>query len=304
MAVKRRKVLLIYCGGVNLWPKPTPKFLQQLVRDFFQLQMVADVDTFFLWPGQGADINFTVWKKLVKTIASQVKKYDGFIVTHSLDHVLFTAAMISFLLQNLGKPIIFTGQIGRKIYQAMPLKSMLFETNLLNATVLATSNFCETVLFYGPRIIRATRGQWDYSSELDPFSSWQMNKLGNTQFSLSLSKEVRRKTTGKKIFFDFCHNIKILHPYPNFTLPYDLEKYEGVAVKGFLEKPLPENFPKLKIPVLVHSLTELPYKNNIITVSNCTWETAVTKFMWALAQTRDIKKLRKIMQTNYVGELK
>lgn len=300
--MERKKVLILSCGGLALGENAGQKELDAVFQRIFQLQMVADIQTQMIWPGAGTDISLEIWDRLAKAIAKNASKYHGFIVIHGIDNVLYTSALLSFLFQHLGKPIVFLGPNGREWGSNMDPQGIFFELSLLNAVALATIPCAETMLFYGTRVIRATRGRRDTNSELNPFAPYKMEELANTQLALGLSSVARRRASSGKFFTEFSKNVKILEFHPGNEIPENLERFDGIALKGYREKLFSENFPQLHIPVMLYTEEERLSSQNVIIVSRITWEAALMKFLWALGQTKNMDELRAMMQTDYVGE--
>ena len=60
-------------------------------------------------PIDSSDMNPEHWSEIVKSIASNYDNYDGFVVLHGTDTMAYTASALSFMLENLHKPVIITG---------------------------------------------------------------------------------------------------------------------------------------------------------------------------------------------------
>ena len=111
------KVLLIYTGGtIGMGRNVTTGALEPL--DFKHLKehlpefkyIKTDVDVYqFNPPVDSSDMRPKLWTKLVEIIATQYQNYDGFVVLHGTDTMAYTASALSFMLENLTKPVIFTG---------------------------------------------------------------------------------------------------------------------------------------------------------------------------------------------------
>ncbi len=111
------KVLLIYTGGtIGMGQNPLTGALEPL--DFKHLidrvpefgQISADIDVHqFNPPIDSSDMNPQRWAELVGIIASRYDNYDGFVILHGTDTMSYTASALSFMLENLTKPVILTG---------------------------------------------------------------------------------------------------------------------------------------------------------------------------------------------------
>lgn len=84
--------------------------LLEQIPDLKTLQCQIDTDSFDE-PIDSADINPGHWIRLARRIRRDYDSYDGFVILHGSDTMAFTASALSFLLENLGKPVILTGSL-------------------------------------------------------------------------------------------------------------------------------------------------------------------------------------------------
>ncbi len=111
------KVLLIYTGGtIGMGRNPKTGALEPL--DFNQINEAmpdlkyvdAKIDVYqFADPIDSSDMNPRIWARLVRIIADGYDQYDGFVILHGTDTMSYTASALSFMLENLTKPVILTG---------------------------------------------------------------------------------------------------------------------------------------------------------------------------------------------------
>lgn len=115
--MKKKSILIIYTGGTigmindpetgSLMPFKFDKITDQvpsLKRFGFKLDTIS-----FEKPIDSSDINPEVWIKLVEIIHDKHALYDGFVILHGTDTMSYSASALSFMLENLHKPVIFTG---------------------------------------------------------------------------------------------------------------------------------------------------------------------------------------------------
>ncbi len=110
-------ILLIYTGGTigmveNAETGALETFnFQHLADSVPELKQLGHrVDTFqFDPPLDSSSMGPESWMKIVRIIADNYQKYDGFVVLHGTDTMSYTASALSFMLENLGKPVILTG---------------------------------------------------------------------------------------------------------------------------------------------------------------------------------------------------
>ena len=114
---EQASILLIYTGGTigmieNAETGVLEAFnFQHLAENVPELKKLGHkVDTYqFDPPLDSSAMGPDSWMKIVKIIADNYQKYDGFVVLHGTDTMSYTASALSFMLENLSKPVILTG---------------------------------------------------------------------------------------------------------------------------------------------------------------------------------------------------
>ena len=113
----RSKVLLIYTGGtIGMNRNPLtgalePFDFEHLLNNVPELkQFDTQIETYqFNPPIDSSDMSPSMWTDISHCIADRYDQYDGFVVLHGTDTMAFTASAMSYMLENLTKPVIFTG---------------------------------------------------------------------------------------------------------------------------------------------------------------------------------------------------
>ncbi|MCF0198623.1 MAG: asparaginase, partial [Bacteroidaceae bacterium] len=117
MKTHRPSVLLIYTGGtIGMTQNEETGALENFNFNRL-LEHVPELKRFdyhistytFEPPIDSSDMQLEHWAKMVKIINSNYQLYDGFVILHGTDTMAFTASALSFMLENLGKPVILTG---------------------------------------------------------------------------------------------------------------------------------------------------------------------------------------------------
>lgn len=107
------------------------------------------------------------WQHIADDIRSHYDEYDGFVILHGTDTMAFTASALSFMLENLGKPVIVTGS-------QIPLAELRSDgqINLLNALYVAANYpINEVALFFNNRLFRGNRTTKAHADGFDAFAS-------------------------------------------------------------------------------------------------------------------------------------
>ena len=143
----RSKVLLIYTGGtigMNRNPKTgalEPFDFEHLLHNVPELAAFdTQIETFqFNPPIDSSDMTPARWTDISHCIADHYDSYDGFVVLHGTDTMAYTASALSYMLENLTKPVIFTGS-------QLPIGQLRTDgkENLITAVEIATADTSKT----------------------------------------------------------------------------------------------------------------------------------------------------------------
>ncbi len=110
-------VLLIYTGGtIGMVENPESGALEPFNFSHLRSNMPEikrlnfNVETYlFDPPFDSSDVSIAIWRHMVNVIEVNYERYDGFVILHGTDTIAYTASVLSFMLENLTKPVILTG---------------------------------------------------------------------------------------------------------------------------------------------------------------------------------------------------
>lgn len=126
------------------------------------------------------------WLTIARDIAQRYDDYDGFIVLHGTDTMAYTASALSFMLQNLGKPVVLTGS-------QIPLVELRTDAreNLINSLLIAGREpLPEVCLFVGDRLLRGNRTTKVSANRYLAFDSPNHPLLAEVGVQLRLHRDV------------------------------------------------------------------------------------------------------------------
>lgn len=161
------RILIIYTGGtIGMMANPQTgalesfdwehisSFVPELQRFGFRIDTIT-----FDRPIDSSDMEPLYWSKMVEIIAEHYEHYDGFVLLHGTDTMAFTASALSFMLENLGKPVIVTGS-------QLPIGQLRTDgkENLLTAIEIAAARRAdgrpmvpEVCIFFENQLMRGNR---------------------------------------------------------------------------------------------------------------------------------------------------
>nr|AGT02759.1 asparaginase [Angomonas desouzai] len=122
------------------------------------------------------------WVKLAELIERHYFEYDGFVVQNGSDGMVYTATALSFMLENLGKPVIFTGSLipATRIYTDMK------RNTILSLILAACRQISEVCILFDDKLYRANRTIKVSRSSLKPYDSPHYPPLARMGGSLKL----------------------------------------------------------------------------------------------------------------------
>ena len=326
----RPRIAVLYIGGSigMISNRKTGRIepiesLVEIHRYIPEAQRDAKIEFFSIANVGSSEINPSHWIQTAECIQKLYQDFDGFVVIHGTNTMAYTAAALSFSLQNLGKPVVLTGSL-------MPIDDVGSDArmNLIYAIQAAQLDIAEVCIVLGPRILRGTRAKKADQSILETFDSPKFPPLGefNTSVSLHPWRTVRRKRT-LDVHSSFESNIVSMTLHPGMPLSFFDTMLDsnpkGIVLRAYGLGMIPEDlFPwvrrvtSLEIPLVItsqllrgsinlhHFRKQLALEElGVISGKDMTYECAVVKLMWALAQTNNLKRVREIVERNLVGEL-
>lgn len=141
------------------------------------------------------------WQQIADDIRDNYDKYDGFVILHGTDTMAYTASALSFMLENLAKPVIVTGS-------QIPLAELRSDgqANLLNALHIAAYHpINEVTLFFNNKLMRGNRSTKSHADGFNAFTSPNLPPLLEAGINIQTNESLllNEETKG-----EFCvHNI-------------------------------------------------------------------------------------------------
>jgi L-asparaginase len=187
-----KKILLIHTGGtfgmMPLQPSQAlaPADIQELIVKYLpDIRTIAKIDFEVVFNIDSSNIQVKHWQKLGQLIQKKYKQYDGFVIIHGTDAMVYTASALSFMLQGLDKPVILTGS-------QRPLANIRSDArgNLINSIELATCNIPEVGIFFGTNLYRGNRTIKISNTSYKAFASPNYPALAEVGLEIALTKYI------------------------------------------------------------------------------------------------------------------
>lgn len=203
MVMKRSSILVIYTGGtIGMKQDPfdmalKPFDFSQILEEVPELNKFAfKVDSFTFDPLiDSSDVEPSLWQKLAELIRDRYEEYDGFVVLHGTDTMAYSASALSFMLENLAKPVVFTGS-------QLPIGAPRTDgkENLVSAIEIASAKDAdghalvpETTIYFNSKLLRGNRSTKFSSEAFNAFSSPNYPALAEAGISIKYDLGAIRK---------------------------------------------------------------------------------------------------------------
>lgn len=220
-------VLLIYTGGtIGMIENPETGALENFDFDHL-LRHVPELRRFnyhissyqFDPPIDSSDMEPSLWAKIVRIIHDNYERFDGFVILHGTDTMAYTASALSFMLENLGKPVILTGS-------QLPIGTLRTDgkENLITAIEIAAARRTdgspmvpEVCIFFENELMRGNRTTKINAENFNAFRSFNYPPLATAGIHIKYEYDRIRKTNPDipmHPHFVFNTNVIILTIFP------------------------------------------------------------------------------------------
>lgn len=336
------KVLVLYTGGtIGMIKDPESGHLGSVdfnsvyehIPELNRLQIDITTQS-FKTPVDSSEMSFNDWTRIAKVIEKEYNHFDGFVILHGTDTMSFAASALSFMIQDLRKPIIFTGS-------QLPIGVIRTDgkENLITALEIAAAKdsngesiIQEVAVYFEYSLYRGNRSSKVSSNQFEAFQSPNYTEIAIAGVNIEYKWGSLLRTKSDKPTFSLkaSSNIALIKLFPGFDIAiykelFNINRTKGIVIESFGSGNAPSNldFQKhlssfIKSGGIVLNITQCSsgevkqgaYKTSsffnkagVVSGRDMTTEAAITKLMFLLGNYDDLDRVKELLSISIAGEI-
>jgi L-asparaginase len=335
------QILIIYTGGtIGMMSDPVSKVLKPInfeqimdnVPELEKLNCKIKVHSFEQII-DSSNMNPAVWSELAGLIEANYDDVDGFVILHGSDTMAFTASAMSYMLENLGKPVIFTGsQLPISAVRTDAKENLMTSIEIAKAKKNDKARVPEVCIYFDYKLFRGNRSFKYNSSKFEAFRSPNYPILAESGVHLRFSaNDIRHPLDDQPLIVhkNLVSDVAVLKLYPGISakvvetiLSSDVR---GIVMETFgagntttdqwfidmLENAIKNgkvilDISQCKVGTVELGRYETSKQLKDIGVANgydMTYESAVTKMMYLLGMFTDPNQVKHYLEVDIRGEI-
>lgn len=328
-----KKILMIGTGGTIASQKTEYGLKpglssEELISYIPQVKEVCEVDTIQVCSIDSTNVMPEHWRLMSETVEKYYDKYDGFVICHGTDTMAYTAAALSYMIQNSSKPIVITGS-----QKPIDIEITDAKTNLLDSFIYVSDDDSQGVdIVFDGKVIMGTRAKKVQSKSYNAFSSINFPypavirdmKVIRYFPVLQYQKQV-------EFYHELHDSVYVLKMIPGMKpdmLSFIFEHYDCIVIESFGVGGIPSSvveafYKQMELPQNAHKIvvmtTQVANEGSNMTVYevgvkvkkdfdmlesyDMTLEATITKLMWLMAsatgESKEVLMDRFYQRVNY-----
>ncbi|MGL4364766.1 MAG: asparaginase [Bacteroidales bacterium] len=334
-------ILIIYTGGtigMKLDPSTgvlSPFNFEQIEQEVPELHKFNfHIETLSFEPIDSSNVEVRTWQKIAQTIFTNYSLYDGFVILHGTDTMAYTASALSFMLEGLNKPVVFTGsQIPIGMVRTDGKENLISSLEIAAAKYPnGTARVPEVCIFFENELLRGNRTSKYNSEHFRAFRSNNYPALAKAGIHISYQdKYILPHGSGNlQVHTQFDANVALLPIFPAMSASYvksilQIPQLRAVILQTYGAGNAP-TFPwfldaikqAVKKDIILLNITQCHTgivdmqsyevgrsleQAGVISGLDSTTEAALTKLMYLLGQYSEQTKVKDALSQSLRGEV-
>lgn len=273
------------------------------------------------------------WIHLAEVIEKNYENYDGFVVLHGSDTMAYTASALSFMLENLNKPVILTGsQLPLGVIRTDGRENFINSIEIAAASKDDTPLIPEVAIYFENRLLRGNRTSKLNAENFNAFFSGNFPALAEVGVHVKYNYNYIRKPNFKKLIVhkELDYNVAILKLFPGISKStvqaiLNAEGLKAVILETFgagnaptdkwfidqLEEAIKKGLIIINVTQCKEGTVEIgKYETSVdlgrigvIGGFDITTESAISKLMYLMGEGYSKEEIEQLMQTSLRGEI-
>lgn len=333
----KKNILILNTGGTISSVKtadgysPMPGYVNDALKNIpalFHAEMPSYVIKEYQPLLDSSNMTVNEWNRIAQDIADEYANFDGFVIFHGTDTMAYTASALSFMLENLDKPVILTGS-------QIPLSEVrndAIDNVITSLWLCAHQPLKEVCVYFNQHLLRGNRSQKVSAEQFNAFDSPNYPHLAAIGIAIKLHYELLLKPPSQAFRLQtisphFIANFRLFPGFATDVLGYILQQpLQGLVLETYGAGNAQNNDPRFltlleeacnrgvvivncsqchhgRVAMEQYATGSTLKKAGIISGHNMTPEAAHCKLLYLLSKYSDVEQIKMLMSANLCGEL-